>query len=132
MLARVRAGEVLPSANYVVVRCKSSLDAMLQCVVPEEPTHRKERGPITVNDHDDGFMGPGRVFAISPHIPASFARNKCGVQHDGSPYLGTMFLAVTKLRKQNLAILGALSALRPAPLPKKVGIRRRSGILCTS
>lgn len=37
------------------------------------------------------------------------------MQHDGSPYFGTMFLAVTKLRQKFLTALGALSAPRHAP-----------------
>lgn len=85
----------------------------------------EERGPITVGDHDDGFTGPARVFCLFPTYPRVFPRNKCGVQHDGSPYFGTMFLAVTKLRKHFLAVLGASSALG---LPQTAGNRRRSGI----
>lgn len=125
VLARARWH--LPSANYVVDAAVSERRTVSDA---RRAAHSHESGgPITVGYHDDGFTGPARVFCDFPTYPRVFPRNKCGVQRDGSPYFGSMFLAVTKLGGEFLSHLGALSGLG---LPLKVGNRPRSGILHAS
>lgn len=117
-LNRISSRLLSPRARYVLARAlapsRRQITLMMQqrlraengirCT-PSSPLTR-ERGPITVGYHDDGFTGPARVFCDFPTYPRVFPRNKCGVQRDGSPYFGSMFLAVTKLREKFLAILG--------------------------
>jgi hypothetical protein len=66
-------------AGWVCVCVRSTRGDVRSPLIPNK------HGPITADDHDDAFAGES-FSRFSPHIPASCARNKCGVQHGMVPH----------------------------------------------